>query len=675
VFEVSVRGKTHVANPEYYTMAVERARKGDWESIESLARDYWSRGSLPFSEEVVVEGSVVVDRKVEASSNRLDSFLKEFFRRNSRLRKFAPKDIREVSGGGGSHPEARQQGRSIKIYPKFWDLDFEAQTWVMAHEIGHYFLSEYGYRKYTAKAPEYGIDVWDTPSLPYGQFNAEEAFADAFAALFLNPSELKSRYAPWFGLLQEIVLGKKGSLPKSAPDEKWLTQVAVQAFSMFRSSDPARTSEDVAYAVGGQAKRKGWTEQDLKRWLQSAYSGVWVRQSNLNPGLDLKEVQNALLKGWRTVKKSAKTLEQLWDEGSQWRDAATTYVDISREEFEDWVADATRAVGKKWDVKPGTRGVYRIHLSKGVCIEVGSSQAQSGKSVGYAKGSMQMRLVSLLTGRTLNKKAQGKSHFKRTKNWRTTLLKAAKAFKSTYLDSQPFYEALAEIGPSRADKEKYTSTILTAIDQVPGWDGDDDLRRYYYKVQRGGVLTLREKTDMEGRVQDALRGVPRRNEEQEAEERGRKGERAEFKRVWDTWLRDGEFPDWVERVPAVTEAHKRFRDSGGGDRELEELYATVDTAVEAGPAAPAAPAPEPQAPAKDSAQEERRKALLGDMRKLWVAAKKRSESTKDPRREKDAQWTMEFVASVGKQLTEGGRDWPTDRQIDLLHRKMDDYGL
>lgn len=64
------------------------------------------------------------------------------------------------------------------------------------------------------------------------------------------------------------------------------------AFSLARESEqsPAEISEFVAVTVGRQACRYGFTKEELGRWLQSAYSALWVRQSNLNPGLDMKDV-------------------------------------------------------------------------------------------------------------------------------------------------------------------------------------------------------------------------------------------------------------------------------------------------------------------------------------------------------------------------------------------------
>jgi hypothetical protein len=79
-----------------------------------------------------------------------------------------------------------------------------------------------------------------------------------------------------------------------------LTRWAENAFPLFRCEDRAQTSEAVALTVGRQAARMGWTEDGLVKWLQTAYGSVWVRQSDLVPGLDLKDVQKALLRGFRT---------------------------------------------------------------------------------------------------------------------------------------------------------------------------------------------------------------------------------------------------------------------------------------------------------------------------------------------------------------------------------------
>lgn len=134
-------------------------------------------------------------------------FAAGFFKRHSGLHKFAPsKVVDKASGGGGAHPEARQAGNEIQLFPKFWQLDPATRDFVFAHELGHYVQGQ----KLSGKAfldacEKHGIDPWDSSKLPFGQFNMDEAFADSFATYHLNRSELKSRYPQWDALVHGTV--------------------------------------------------------------------------------------------------------------------------------------------------------------------------------------------------------------------------------------------------------------------------------------------------------------------------------------------------------------------------------------------------------------------------------------------------------------------------------------
>lgn len=143
------------------------------------------------------------DRRVASDQGTLDAYLKGFFKRLPKLKRYAPQKIVVKSGSGSSgHGEARQHGREIWIFDKFWKLDRKTQDFVMAHEVGHYVLSEFGLSKFIQEAASLGVDVWD--NLPFGQFNMEEAFADSFASYFTAPGELKSRYPQWLALVEKV---------------------------------------------------------------------------------------------------------------------------------------------------------------------------------------------------------------------------------------------------------------------------------------------------------------------------------------------------------------------------------------------------------------------------------------------------------------------------------------
>lgn len=77
--------------------------------------------------------------------------------------------------------------------------------------------------------------------------------------------------------------------------ETKLTKYAEGCFRLNADLTPAERAKVTARCVGKHAKRLNYTTQELTRWLQSAYGRVWVKLGNLNPGADLKEIQEILL--------------------------------------------------------------------------------------------------------------------------------------------------------------------------------------------------------------------------------------------------------------------------------------------------------------------------------------------------------------------------------------------
>lgn len=77
-----------------------------------------------------------------------------------------------------------------------------------------------------------------------------------------------------------------------------LTDYAKLAYrnSMDLSKEPRERAEVTAITVGRQAKRLGITQEEVGRWLQSAYGTVWVVGGSLNPGMDLKEIRKIVLR-------------------------------------------------------------------------------------------------------------------------------------------------------------------------------------------------------------------------------------------------------------------------------------------------------------------------------------------------------------------------------------------
>lgn len=164
-------------------------------------------GSSPVSRSMVPICWRVARRYLAEISGGAKAFADDFFKRHPALHKFAPKKVLDKSsGGGGADPEARQQGGDIFLFPKFWHLDAKTRDFVFAHEIGHYVLSAYGgLAKLIENLTKRGVDPWDASSLPFGQHNVDEAFADSFASHFMTPGELNHRYPQWDAVLHDVI--------------------------------------------------------------------------------------------------------------------------------------------------------------------------------------------------------------------------------------------------------------------------------------------------------------------------------------------------------------------------------------------------------------------------------------------------------------------------------------
>lgn len=163
---------------------------------------------------------------------------------------------------------------------------------------------------------------------------------------------------------------------------------------------------------------------------------------------------------------------------------ATTYVQFTREEFESWLT----SVGHKWRRKAGKAGIYEIPLSDTVAVEVSSSMTGRDNVVDYAGASMGAKLVSLVTGFTLNKVSQGQDHVKRTTNWRVNLGRVVENVVGAYRKSSAFYDSLAAI----RDRDAYRRENLAKIERVPNWEQNDFLQSLHERLIGDGILTQKQ---------------------------------------------------------------------------------------------------------------------------------------------------------------------------------------
>ena len=83
-----------------------------------------------------------------------------------------------------------------------------------------------------------------------------------------------------------------------------LTLWAIRAMQLFKEDMPHPLSdedriliaESVAITTAKQAKRLNMSWKEVVRWLQNNYGKVWVIESGLRPGMDLKDISQIMEK-------------------------------------------------------------------------------------------------------------------------------------------------------------------------------------------------------------------------------------------------------------------------------------------------------------------------------------------------------------------------------------------
>jgi len=161
-------------------------------------------------------------------------------------------------------------------------------------------------------------------------------------------------------------------------------------------------------------------------------------------------------------------------------------VEITRDEFEDWLDSHSRG---HWKRDPRYAGVYLISITDKVGIKV-SSTIKGSTSTGMGKGeaSGNMALVSLFTGQTLNAKDKGQNYFARTLNWRVNWLKGLNNLKAAYQKYPRFYDVKALY----LNLDDYKKEILEKITSVPGWQDVEILQSLHTQVANGRILSEKQ---------------------------------------------------------------------------------------------------------------------------------------------------------------------------------------
>lgn len=177
-------------------------------------------------------------------------------------------------------------------------------------------------------------------------------------------------------------------------------------------------------------------------------------------------------------------------------EAATTYVQISREEIHEWLNDPDPKIWKnggwrgKWELSDGTAGIYLLKLSPTVAIKFSSTVTKTGVVVQRAQASMQLSMVSIPHDFVVNKVAQDRGHFARTLKWRKNWAEGIDVFVEAYTKASKFYDRIAEI----EDRAVYAAKWKKTIEETPGWESSS-LKWLHNKLQSSSFLSREQETE------------------------------------------------------------------------------------------------------------------------------------------------------------------------------------
>ena len=163
---------------------------------------------------------------------------------------------------------------------------------------------------------------------------------------------------------------------------------------------------------------------------------------------------------------------------------AATFTEIARDELESWLS----GLKYPWNRAAGTEGIYLLHLSDNVAVKLSTTLGGAGKVMQVGQASMQLALVSRITGQVINKKAQNQSHFARTIGWKKNWAVGVERMEDAYRPAAGFYEVIAAI----PDRDKYQKENLARIEAIPWWSNDARLSQFHDKLQQRGVLMPRD---------------------------------------------------------------------------------------------------------------------------------------------------------------------------------------
>jgi hypothetical protein len=270
---------------------------------------------------------------------------------------------------------------------------------------------------------------------------------------------------------------------------------------MKRNAEEAPTADQIQYALDlSKEHGKGYTKSKLEGMSRKEVSNAIDKMKELPRAPTEKQVNFALelIKEQGKSKPTKSELEKMdSEEVSQMIDKlkasgqsklgmASTYVEITRDDFDDWM-DSLR---RRWKRKPGTEGIYVIPLSSNVGIQIRSSIGHKQMALDKGRASVTIKMVSLKNGKTLGKRGVvGQGKFYRTKDWRRRWAAAVAKIEKAYEADKDYYETTAVMDP-----EVYKVDTLKTIETVPGWNRNKMLRKWHDVVSRGGFLSIKQRS-------------------------------------------------------------------------------------------------------------------------------------------------------------------------------------
>ena len=170
------------------------------------------------------------------------------------------------------------------------------------------------------------------------------------------------------------------------------------------------------------------------------------------------------------------------------------YVAITRQEFEDLL----RSFRRPYSLKQGTKGVYVVELSKNVGLAINSTIGDTVRSVG--KASIQLNFVSLHQDKyhrviygykKIMQRVVKKKYLQRSTNWKVTLKDAVDKCIVFYQSNNKFLEmiALPEDQQQAQSQPQIDSALLSRIESIPSWNGNDFLQSLHNQVSKGRTLS------------------------------------------------------------------------------------------------------------------------------------------------------------------------------------------